>query len=1183
MLLTDRCSFDFPPDIRSWGETLCHQGRVQISQERPRRVEAVVRDFSGQTCQTIVTLGDAELKPHTLQVVCTCRNFARGRLCTHVWATCLQVDRLRLDKLFPGQISLSIELMPIESASAILDEQRIKTEAEHLAWVVNQPAQHHTVPTTIDWRVRFEAVKRLAARTTTDEAPASLAAKATREVWYLINLDASRERGRFVLDFFYREIGKRGPVGRLKPLRYREEELDLIADPTDRDLLAMLAGNETAHEYSFGRNRYDRVHRCVVSPRVCDALIPKLCATGRLGPRVAVGNRVHEVPKPLAYGGEEPFKFELSVLPAAGEQAWEVTGRLRQGEVHRNLDDALLLLGEGWIVFPDAVYHLDARREFPWITLLRRVGPMKVPFQQKDQLLDTLWQMPCLPPVDLPQDLAWEQIRVEPAAKVAFASPDHGNSSVLAARVTFRYGEQELQHGGLEAALVDRAGGKVYLRDRRLEDARIAELLEQGLRPSDRHEHDGKQFVVPVRLLPKVVAGLVSKGWIVEAQGRKIRQPGEFHWSVSSDIDWFDLDAKVDFDGQRASLPTLLAALERGENFVLLDDGSHGMLPEDWISRFAPLLAMGEQQGEQIRFKNNQVAVLDALLAEQPNVDIDQLFADARERLKAFRGIAAKSAPQSFIGELRGYQQEGLGWLSFLSEFGFGGCLADDMGLGKTIQVLALLEGRRQTHADHEIANGAAIDAAGGNGSAAATESHADREAHAAGELQAAADHEATAVESGSLALNGQPKTKAKGKSKRTAASGGRRPSLVVVPRSLVHNWIEEAKRFTPNMRVLDYTGIHREPLREQLAEHDLIVTTYGTLRRDIALLRKHSFDYCILDEAQAIKNSGSLAAKASRLVQADHRLAMTGTPVENHLGELWSIFEFLNPGMFGRSSAMRSVATSGRPNDPAALEWVAKALRPFMLRRTKTEVLAELPDKTEQTLYCELGKKQRQLYEELRDHYRLALQKRIEQVGLKQSKIQVLEALLRLRQAACHPALLDRGQTETSSAKLDTLLEQLREVLAENHKALVFSQFTSFLSHVRTRFDEEGWTYEYLDGRTRNRQEKVERFQNDPDCRLFVISLKAGGLGLNLTAADYVFILDPWWNPAVEAQAVDRAHRIGQTRRVFAYRLIARDTVEEKILELQKEKRQLADAVVSGDQRMLGNLTAEDLQLLLS
>jgi SNF2 family DNA or RNA helicase len=271
------------------------------------------------------------------------------------------------------------------------------------------------------------------------------------------------------------------------------------------------------------------------------------------------------------------------------------------------------------------------------------------------------------------------------------------------------------------------------------------------------------------------------------------------------------------------------------------------------------------------------------------------------------------------------------------------------------------------------------------------------------------------------------------------------------------------------------------------------------------------------------------------------------------------------------------------RNPDEETRRLLGQALRPFILRRTKEQVARELPSKTEQTVYCELEPEQRKLYDELRQHYRDSLLRRIETAGLANSKIQVLEALLRLRQAACHPGLLDSKRSGDSSAKLDVLLGQLREVLDEGHKALVFSQFTSLLKILRARLNQDGILYEYLDGATRDRQTRVEHFQNDKDCRLFLVSLKAGGLGLNLTAAEYVFILDPWWNPAVEAQAVDRAHRIGQTRPIFAYRLIARDTVEEKVLELQKTKRDLAAAMIGAENGMIRDLRPEDLALLLS
>lgn len=412
---------------------------------------------------------------------------------------------------------------------------------------------------------------------------------------------------------------------------------------------------------------------------------------------------------------------------------------------------------------------------------------------------------------------------------------------------------------------------------------------------------------------------------------------------------------------------------------------------------------------------------------------------------------------------------------------------------------------------------------------------------------------------------------------------GRRGGSLVVAPRSVVYNWIREAERFSPRLRVLEYTGGERSELLQTLGDHDLVVTSYGVLRRDAIELGEHEFDYVILDEAQSVKNPSSKTSKCARLLRARHRLALTGTPIENHIFDLWSLFEFLNPGMLGSSTAFHRLLDPAGDEVSDERRTLAQALRPFLLRRTKAQVATELPERTEQTLFCAMGSEQQAVYDELLGYYRSSLLARVDREGLASSKMHVLEALLRLRQAACDPRLIDPLFAHEASAKLDLLVPHLQEIVEEGHKALVFSQFTSFLALVRQRLDRESVAYEYLDGRTRQREVHVDRFQNDPDCRVFLISLKAGGLGLNLTAAEYVFILDPWWNPAVEAQAIDRAHRIGQERHVFAYRMICRNTVEEKILALQQQKKDLAEALIGVENRLLENLTREDLELLLS
>jgi superfamily II DNA or RNA helicase len=406
-----------------------------------------------------------------------------------------------------------------------------------------------------------------------------------------------------------------------------------------------------------------------------------------------------------------------------------------------------------------------------------------------------------------------------------------------------------------------------------------------------------------------------------------------------------------------------------------------------------------------------------------------------------------------------------------------------------------------------------------------------------------------------------------------------KRPHLIVAPKSLVFNWIKEIEKFAPHLKSLDFTGKTRVANIKDIKKYDVILTTYQTLRMNIERLQGQEFEFFVMDEAHYIKNAEAQSSKACRLVKAKKKLALTGTPVENSLMDLFSILEVVSPGLITREVRARY----SREKDVAALNDLGKALRPFVLRRTKDEVLTDLPEKSEQILYCELSASERTKYDELKKHYWTQLSGTIEDKTFERSKFEVLEALLRLRQAACHQGLLNAEMQDESSSKFDLLLDQLSLVIQDGHKALIFSQFTSLLALLKPQLEARGIRYEYLDGQTRDRQERVERFQDNPEISLFLLSLKAGGVGLNLTSADYVFILDPWWNPAAESQAIDRAHRIGQKQKVFAYKIIAKDTVEEKILELQKSKKQLAKAIVSGgDQGLLKNMSMDDLRLLL-
>lgn len=407
---------------------------------------------------------------------------------------------------------------------------------------------------------------------------------------------------------------------------------------------------------------------------------------------------------------------------------------------------------------------------------------------------------------------------------------------------------------------------------------------------------------------------------------------------------------------------------------------------------------------------------------------------------------------------------------------------------------------------------------------------------------------------------------------------------LLVVPKSLIANWQREAARFTPGLRFMVYLGNTRSKDTAAFGDCDIVLTTYGTMLRDIETLRAYRFYYAILDESQAIKNPLALSSKAARLLNAEHRLVLTGTPVENNTFELWSQFTFLNPGLLGNLEFFKREFANPIESDKSqeAAKLLRKLVYPFILRRTKEQVAPELPPRTERILYTDMEAAQKKLYNQTRDRYRGILMGMIEAEGISNVRMKILEGLLRLRQICIHPALVEpayRGE----APKFELLFDTLQTLRDENHKALVFSQFVETLKMVRKELDARKITYTYLDGQTVNRQAEVDRFQTDESVRFFLISLKAGGVGLNLTAADYVIHLDPWWNPAVEMQASDRAHRIGQDKPVFVYKIITRDTVEEKILVLQERKRELVQQLIAEEESFFKSLSADDVKVLFS
>lgn len=410
---------------------------------------------------------------------------------------------------------------------------------------------------------------------------------------------------------------------------------------------------------------------------------------------------------------------------------------------------------------------------------------------------------------------------------------------------------------------------------------------------------------------------------------------------------------------------------------------------------------------------------------------------------------------------------------------------------------------------------------------------------------------------------------------------------LVVCPTTLMYNWENEIKKFTPELTHVIHHGPKRNPSPVSYKGTDVLITTYGTMRSDIKGLREIEFDYVVLDESQSIKNPQSQVAKASLLLNCKNRLALSGTPVQNNTFDLYAQMNFLNPGMLGsREFFMSEFATPiDKFMEDEVKQQLRKLTRPFLLRRTKEQVAKDLPEKTETILYCEMGTEQRKIYEAYRNTYRSQILGMIEERGMERSQMHILQGLTRLRQICDSPAILNEEERfHNYSVKLDELSREITENVGD-HKVLIFSQFLGMLALIKEKLNKEGISHVYFDGSSTSaeRERAIQEFQNNPECRVFLISLKAGGIGLNLTAADYVYIVDPWWNPAVEQQAIDRTHRIGQTKNIFAYRLICKDTLEEKMLQLQERKRNLANELVSDDNAFMKRLTKDDIAFLFS
>jgi SNF2 family DNA or RNA helicase len=575
---------------------------------------------------------------------------------------------------------------------------------------------------------------------------------------------------------------------------------------------------------------------------------------------------------------------------------------------------------------------------------------------------------------------------------------------------------------------------------------------------------------------------------------------------VKKSNDWFEVSGSLKVDDTLVlTMQEVLNLVEKEKSqFIELSPGKFVALTNEFRRRLREVNSLfNTTKSGALQMHPLAAPALQSFTDLVKNPDLDKKYKESLAKLqKAFK--KKFELPQDFKATLRGYQMEGFEWLSRLSAWGVGACLADDMGLGKTVQGLALILSR--------------------------------------------------------------------------ASKGA---TLVLAPASVCRNWEAECRKFTPTLNPILFSDSDREVTLEGAGVNDLLITTYDMMARSAEMFAKKEFATIVLDEAQAIKNKTTKRSEAAMQLNGDFKIIMTGTPMENHLGELWNLFQFINPGLLGSPEKFQEkfALPIEKNSDDAVRDQLRKLLQPFMLRRKKDEVLKELPAKTEITLTVELSKQERAFYEALR---RKAIADLESDESEEPKHLKILAQIMRLRRAACHPQLVDESFEGVESAKLKLFGEVVEELLENGHKALVFSQFVGHLSILKNYLEERGIKYQYLDGQTpmKLRQKRIEAFQSG-EGDLFLISLKAGGTGLNLTNADYVIHMDPWWNPAVEDQATDRAHRIGQEKPVTVYRLVTEHTIEEKILKLHEQKRDLADSLLEGS-NMSARLSADDLMNLL-
>ncbi|MCG8409829.1 MAG: DEAD/DEAH box helicase, partial [Bacteroidales bacterium] len=586
--------------------------------------------------------------------------------------------------------------------------------------------------------------------------------------------------------------------------------------------------------------------------------------------------------------------------------------------------------------------------------------------------------------------------------------------------------------------------------------------------------------------------------------------------NITEENDWFDLYIKVRIDEFFIPFTKFRKNILNGIREYKLPNGEIAILPEEWFEQYKEIFQFGRNNKDIIQLDKHHFGILETS-APQTSKSIVEKF----KNIISGRGSNLLALPRGLNAQLRPYQHEGFSWMQLLQDNDFGGCLADDMGLGKTIQTLTMLL----------------------NSKTKANTNNCNPDIKTSLTQLDLFD----SVDTGNISVSGT--------------------SLIVMPTSLIYNWEEEIKKFTPELKCLKFVGSNRPKDISLFKNYDIILTTYGIIRNDLELLKTYKFFYLILDESQYIKNPNSKIYKAINQINSRYRLVLTGTPIENSLTDLWAQLNFLNKGLLGNLQFFKKefVTPIEKNTDPDKKEKLIQFINPFVLRRTKKQVAKDLPDKSESVVFCNMSEEQKSLYEEEKSKIRNSILERIDNPQEKPT-ILAIEGLNKLRQIANHPVLINPDYS-ADSGKYQEIIRNIENLIAENHKVLIFSAYVKHLNLFANYLNLNKHKFSMLTGSTNDRKRVIADFINADDKNVFLIQIKAGGVGLNLTIADYVFIIDPWWNPAVEEQAINRTHRIGQDKKVMVYRFISVDTVEERILQLKAKKSKLANSFINTEQ----------------